>query len=36
MARYKPVDPHLPKMLSARFANQFLPGTFEPRCLPPY
>lgn len=29
MARYKPVDPHLSKMLPVRFADQILPGTFE-------
>jgi hypothetical protein len=26
MARYKPVDPHLSKMLPVRFADQILPG----------
>ncbi len=29
MARYKPVDPHLSKMLPVRFADQIIPGTFE-------
>ncbi len=29
MARYKPVDPHLSKMLPVRFADQIQPGTFE-------
>lgn len=29
MARYKPVDPHLSKMLPVRFADQIVPGTFE-------
>ncbi len=29
MARYKPVDPYLSKMLPVRFADQILPGTFE-------
>jgi transposase len=29
MARYKPVDPHLSKLLPVRFSEQILPGTFE-------
>ncbi len=29
MARYKPVDPHLSKMLPVRFSDQIQPGTFE-------
>ncbi len=29
MARYKPVDPHLSKMLPVKFAEQIIPGTFE-------
>jgi transposase len=29
MARYKPVDPHLPKLLPVRFSEQILPATFE-------
>lgn len=29
MARYKPVDPHLSKMLPVRFSDQILPDTFE-------
>lgn len=29
MARYKPVDPHLSKMLPVKFSEQILPGTFE-------
>ncbi len=29
MARYKPVDPHLSKMLPVTFAEQIIPGTFE-------
>ena len=29
MARYKPVDPHISKMLPVRFADQVQPGTFE-------
>jgi len=29
MARYKPVDPHLSKLLAIRFSEQIQPGTFE-------
>jgi len=29
MARHKPVDPHLSKLLPVRFSEQILPGTFE-------
>ena len=29
MARYKPVDRHLTKLLPVRFSEQILPGTFE-------
>jgi transposase len=29
MARYKPVDRHLSKMLPVKFSEQILPGTFE-------
>lgn len=29
MARYKPVHPHLSKMLPVRFSDQIQPGTFE-------
>jgi transposase len=29
MARYKPVDPHLSKLLPVGFSEQILPGTFE-------
>ncbi len=29
MARYKPVDRHLSKLLPVRFSEQILPGTFE-------
>lgn len=29
MARYKPVDRHLMKLLPVRFSEQILPGTFE-------
>ena len=29
MARYKPVDQHLSKMLPVKFSEQILPGTFE-------
>jgi len=29
MARYKPVDSHLSKLLPVRFSEQILPGTFE-------
>jgi hypothetical protein len=29
MARYKPVDRHLSKMIPVTFSEQILPGTFE-------
>lgn len=29
MARYKPVDRHLSKLLPVKFSEQIVPGTFE-------